>query len=251
MPFVGATSLLARPSENGVTGNFFYGLAEYEDMAFLMHLLTGDDVFVDVGANVGAFTVLASGVCGAKSIAFEPVDSAADRLEANLNINRLNGSVLVHRLAVGAQKGMVRFTTDEDTMNHVALGDEAGKEVPVETLDSALEGVDPILIKIDVEGYEPDVLAGARDCLRRRSLLAIIVEINGALERYGRSIFDLFDPLSEMGFAPFAYNPISRQLTRLKGANQSSGNTIFVKDPAAVMERIKCAPLRTIGTIQL
>jgi hypothetical protein len=45
--------LSARPSEHVVTGNIYSGLFEFPDMAFLLHVLRKEDLFVDIGANVG------------------------------------------------------------------------------------------------------------------------------------------------------------------------------------------------------
>ncbi len=57
----------------GATGNIYAGLHEFDDMAFFLHLLRPEDMFADVGSNIGSYTILASGVVGAKSVAFEPV----------------------------------------------------------------------------------------------------------------------------------------------------------------------------------
>jgi hypothetical protein len=56
-----------------LTGNLYAGLHEFSEMGFLLHLLRQNDLFVDVGANLGSYTVLASAVCQARNIAFEPV----------------------------------------------------------------------------------------------------------------------------------------------------------------------------------
>ena len=53
--------------------NIYRGLFEYEDMLFLLHALRPENIFVDVGANVGAYTILSSKVVNAKSVAFEPM----------------------------------------------------------------------------------------------------------------------------------------------------------------------------------
>src|SRR3954464_6025907 len=66
MPFVGASKLLVRRSMTGATGNIYAGLHEFEEMAFTIHLLRPGDLFVDVGANIGAYTVLAAAVAGAR-----------------------------------------------------------------------------------------------------------------------------------------------------------------------------------------
>ncbi|WP_017364163.1 hypothetical protein, partial [Methylococcus capsulatus] len=60
-PFVNDACLVVRPGMTGATGNLYVGLHEFEDMAFLLHYLRPEDLFVDVGANVGSYTVLAGG----------------------------------------------------------------------------------------------------------------------------------------------------------------------------------------------
>jgi FkbM family methyltransferase len=247
VPFVGKTWLLARPGEAGITANIYYGLAEYEDMAFTFHLLRPGDHFIDVGANAGAYTILASGVAGAFTEAFEPIPATADRLEYNVVINTLGHLVTVHRVGIGSCPGVLRFAVAEDTVNHVATEDEVAEELPVETLDRMLSRNAPTLIKIDVEGFEPEVLAGAAEVLRSKSLLAVIVEINGSYERYGFSVDDVSGPLSDAGFEPCAYDPTARSLARSSVDNSNSANTIFVRDRQSVEERLETAPRMLVG----
>ena len=72
VPWVGGVRLAARRGMTGATGNIYAGLHEFADMAFTLHFLRPDDLFLDVGANIGSYTLLASGVCKARTIAFEP-----------------------------------------------------------------------------------------------------------------------------------------------------------------------------------
>jgi len=72
---------------HGATGNIYVGLHEFEQMAFLLHCLRSEDIFIDVGANVGSYTVLASAAVGAKTIAFEPIESEYNGLMANIELN--------------------------------------------------------------------------------------------------------------------------------------------------------------------
>src|ERR1700687_3946356 len=60
VPWVEGTRLAARRGMAGATGNIYCGLHEFEDMAFLLHFLRSDDVFADVGANIGSYTILAA-----------------------------------------------------------------------------------------------------------------------------------------------------------------------------------------------
>jgi hypothetical protein len=77
VPFVNNTRLLVKPGMTGATGNIYCGLHEFEDMAFVLHLLRPGDLFVDIGANIGSYTILA-GATGANAISFEPVPSTFD-----------------------------------------------------------------------------------------------------------------------------------------------------------------------------
>ena len=73
----------------GVTGNIYAGLHEFADMAFVLHFLRAGDLFADVGANVGSYTILASGVVGCRTVAFEPDPVTAAALERNINLNKI------------------------------------------------------------------------------------------------------------------------------------------------------------------
>ena len=75
LPFVNNTRLLVLRGMTGATGNWYGGLHECADMAFVLHALRPGDLFVDVGANVGSYTVLAAGAVQADAIAVEPVEA--------------------------------------------------------------------------------------------------------------------------------------------------------------------------------
>lgn len=242
VPFVDDTVLVARPGETGITGNIFNGLAEYEDMAFALQVLRPGDLFVDVGCNVGTYSILASGVRGASSIAIDPVRSTLARARTNVLVNALQDRVEIVEAAVGARSDTVRFTTTEDTCNHVGTGQESGDLVAMRPLDDLLGDRRPVLMKIDVEGYEPEVLRGAGRTLANNSLLAIIVEINSAYERYGFSLDDVLGPLRSHGFEAYAYDPASKRLTALAGVNPNAGNTIFIRGADLVSQRLNDAP---------
>src|SRR5690349_4244048 len=92
MPFVNDTRLLIRRGMTGATGSLYVGLHEFEDMAFMLHLLRPEDLFVDVGANVGSYVVLA-GAVGARCVAFEPVPASFKGLLDNIRLNGLETRV--------------------------------------------------------------------------------------------------------------------------------------------------------------
>jgi FkbM family methyltransferase len=218
-------------------------------MAFVLHLLRRDDVFVDVGANVGVYTILAAAV-GARSISIEPIKQAFDQLMLNIHLNGICDRVDARRVGVGSKKGTLKFTAALDTTNHVVDGEETIAtsvcEVSVDTLDGVVAAADPVLVKIDVEGFETEVIAGAEDVLSRESLLAVIIELNGSARRYNHDEADVYRRMVGYGFAPYAYDPYQRSLKELKGKNQGAGNTLFVRDAATVRMRLQAAPAFTV-----
>ena len=89
VPWVEGTRLAARRGMAGATGNIYCGLHEFEDMAFVLHFLRPGDLFVDIGANIGSYTVLASGVRKARTMAFEPDPLTFEALSRNIALNQL------------------------------------------------------------------------------------------------------------------------------------------------------------------
>ena len=235
------TKLIIQRSMTGATGNLYCGLHEFNDMGFLLHFLRRDDLFVDVGANIGSYTVLAAGHVGASVISVEPVPKTFEHLRNNIAINQVANKVMVYNLALGNEKGQISFTSTLDTMNHVATATETNTiEVPVDTLDAIMEKEkEPALLKIDVEGFETNVLKGANQTLGKKHLKAIIIELNGSGAKYGYDERLLHDKLLENYFHPYQYNPFERELTAID--TFGTHNTIYIKDPAFVRERVKDA----------
>src|ERR1700681_3691909 len=85
--WINGSRFLVRKGETGLTGNIYAGLHEFPDMGYLLHVLREDDLFVDVGANVGSYTILACSVRRARGFAFEPVPTTYKRLFENIRLN--------------------------------------------------------------------------------------------------------------------------------------------------------------------
>jgi len=118
--------------------------------------------------------------------------------------------------------------------------------VEIKTLDEISKNVGPALIKIDVEGWESEVLRGGFKTLQNSKLLAIILELNESGLRYGFSDTQILEILSSFNFKPYSYDPFSRSLKRLVGKNPKGGNTIFIRNELEIMKRIMVAPRRNI-----
>ncbi|QNA83253.1 FkbM family methyltransferase [Sphingomonas sp. So64.6b] len=224
--------LLIERGMTGATGNLYFGLHEFADMGFLLHFLRVGDLLVDVGANVGSYTVLAARVVGADVIAIEPHPATADRLDANIEHNAIGAKVSVQRVALSDAAGTGTLTGDRDTMNQ--LVDHAGAgtvAVALTTLDMAVGKADPIMLKIDVEGHEPAVFAGAAATLAKPSLLAIEIEtVDPAI----------LAQLSAAGFVERFYDPFKRALTTASSGSGAS-NRLFVRNTDVVEKRVVSA----------
>lgn len=242
--FVNGTRLLVARGMSGATGNVYCGLHEFEDMAFVLHLLRSGDGFVDVGANVGSYTVLAGGAAGARCVSIEPIPATFAHLMDNISLNGVVTTVSALNIGIGKESGTLRFTSGLDTVNHIATDGEQGLtiEVPVKKLDDVLGNFEPLLIKIDVEGFETNVIAGAEKTLSRDSLLGVIMELNGSGSRYGFDELELHTKMLKYGFNAFTYSPFKRELLLLEGRNTSAGNTLYLRNIDEVAARIAAAP---------
>ncbi|MDP4131064.1 MAG: FkbM family methyltransferase [Bacteroidota bacterium] len=243
-PFVEKSKIIVQGGMTGSTGNIYTGLHEFEEMMFLLHLLRPADLFADVGANVGSYTILASSVAGAGSISFEPLPATFLHLKNNAAINNMESLVELYNCGVGNKKDKLRFTSGFDTMNHVITGSSDSisgtVEVDVVRLDDILGERTPALMKIDTEGFEMAVLQGAASVLKHSPLLAIIIELNGCCHRYGVQEQDIHELITGYGFLPVSYDPFRRCCSKESTFNQG-GNTIYMRNEKEVEKRLQAA----------
>jgi FkbM family methyltransferase len=156
-----------------------FGRYERGVEAVLSRLITKGTTFVDVGANVGYFTVLFSR--SARMVyAFEPVPAIFERLSRNLSLNGCE-NVRALQLAVSKEKGTVKMYESKISNGHdsTVRRFEHDRSMPVDAT-SLDEAIDPsagdIVMKVDVEGSETDVLMGGLGLIRSGRVSAIVVE---------------------------------------------------------------------------
>jgi FkbM family methyltransferase len=251
--WINDSNFVARTGETGLTGNIYCGLHEFPDMAFLLHVLRKEDLFIDIGANVGSYTILACSVIGARGYSIEPVPSTFHKLTTNIRINNSEENIVSLNLALGSEEGEIYFSSDQNCMNHVIADKETTENkilVNVTTLDKILQD-DPFLIKIDVEGYETPALEGAENTLRNLELCSVIMELNGSGKRYGYDESKIIQMMFDYGFKTYCYKPFERMLVSLDGKNLSEGNTLFIRNFERVLDRIKKSPKIKIHDVSL
>jgi len=202
-----------------------YGeFSEHEAMLF-QSVLREDAVVVEAGANVGALTVpIGNKLRGrGRVIAYEPQDFVAGLLRDNVALNGLEATVEVRNRALGAAAGVTRIPSldyaTENNFGGVSTIDDAGVEVPVETID-ALDLTRLDFVKIDVEGMEQSVLAGATATIARaRPALyvendrvekspALVAQLFGFGYRLWWHITPLFNPENHAGRADNVFGSI-------------------------------------------
>jgi len=155
----------------------------YETMLVLQHLRPGS-VFLDIGANIGYYTVLAGSVVGDRGlvIAYEPDAENYRLLECNIDLNDLT-NVRAFRAALGDQASQGSIYLSQDNKGNHRLFDEGdGRRMAAVEILNGDEHVSQLterldFIKIDTEGYEARVLEGLHaTILANRAHLAMVIE---------------------------------------------------------------------------
>lgn len=186
---------------------FLTGSWEPHLTRLLPHLGLDGQRAIDVGANIGTYTVRLSDAVGplGEVIAIEPDERNAAWLQQNLSQNGCTNAV-VRRVAVGSRSDEVAFARDPRNLgNHrvVAEGSNQDGRVPMVTLDSISAGLpdDSVgYLKIDVQGFELEVLRGAERTLERHPSAVLQLELNA--DEAGRAV-EVVDLLRALGWDGF------------------------------------------------
>jgi FkbM family methyltransferase len=222
-------------------------------MSFLLHTLQSGDLFVDVGANVGSYSILAGACKGVNVLSFKPIPSTFFHLQKNIKLNSLDNQVIAMNIGLADQKGSRHFSLDLDIDNHVILNNEKNYpsiEIDVERMDDVLDKKCPTMIKIDVEGYETQVLEGAKKIINNPTLVAVIVELNKSGKKYGKDDNDIHELLISKGFDCFQYDPFKYQLKSLQGKFNQISNTLYLRNLGEIQRRLSNKNTFTLGTGQ-
>ena len=214
-------------------------------MALLLHFFSRETgLFLDIGANIGSYTILASKVGKAITIAVEPVVSTVIALTENIQANHIRDKVEVFQAAVGEKAGKVWFSLDRDTTNQVVdIAYSGNKElVEIKTIDQILGGQLPEFCKVDVEGHEEAALAGAFRTLKDPRLQIVLLE--GDNQKI-RSI------MKSNLFKRAKYDPFAKTVIELSEKEFASGsNYLWVRNPDEITKRCrKSRPINVYGQI--
>jgi FkbM family methyltransferase len=185
------------------------GVPSTREIEFLKDSLPNESVFLDVGANRGVFSLLAADlVIHPRVFAFEPHPTTFKWLKQNFDQTGKDCFTALN-LAVSNKAGEVRFSSSNaSATNRIVRDDNAGLPtipVPAITLDQfigeqQLNRID--LLKIDVEGFEPNVLRGAAQTIQKRIIKRIYLEVcPGNLKTVGSSVEELWNVCTHLGLS--------------------------------------------------
>jgi FkbM family methyltransferase len=248
--WIDGAKFIAQPGETGITQNIYCGLHEFQEMAYVLHVLTPDDLFIDVGANVGSYTILACAARGARGYCFEPIPTTYQKLMENIKINNISSRVKPYNIGISDEEGEILFTSDKNTVNHVITKGESitnAINVHVKTLDELLIGESPSVMKIDVEGFETKVINGAIHTLKNPSLHSMIIESNESNLRYGYDERKLIQTIKSMDFQAYSYDPINRELKLLIDNKSHNSCAVFIRNYDLVRSKLVKANRITVN----
>lgn len=173
-----------------------YWFGGYEDKVtwVINKFIKKDDVVIDLGANIGVWTLLFSNRC-AMVHAVEPHPEFRRRLISNLNLNRLK-NVYVHEFAVSRiEEGVATlYAPPPEMQNKSASMLDLNREltvridVPVKSMDNAFRGIDRLdFIKIDCDGSDADIILSGASLIEKHRPVIIFEDLGGYHDEMGDS----------------------------------------------------------------
>lgn len=198
-----------------------------------------DEVLVDIGANIGLYTIWAAKTRGVRVYAFEPESQNYAVLYRNIVSNQLSKQVVAYCAALSDeadysllhlnqfQAGRANHSYGEKVDYQLEYRDfEVSQGCIATTLDNLVAtGAVPIpdYLKIDVDGFEHKVLAGCANTLIDRRLRSVLIEINTNLEEHRKIIADM----KALGFS-YSMEQV-RVAMRTEGPFSGIGNYVFAR----------------------
>ncbi|MBM3170493.1 MAG: FkbM family methyltransferase [Bacteroidetes bacterium] len=226
---------------------------EEDELAFVQDFLQPGMGFLDIGANVGLFSLHAAKILNgsAPCIAVEPASKTRQKLEENLALNHLK-QVQILPLAFSDTQGELPLLLAEDGFDafhsfaQPFMGGQIGQEmVQTQTLDNWTQDNPELaasirLVKLDVEGWEVKVLKGAANWLAQPNAPILLVEFTEANARQaGHSCVELSESLFQLGYTLFRYQPKTKTLLpEPPGKTYDYCNLLAIKDPNQVREQL-------------
>jgi len=221
---------------------------DWDEFKFIENYLDQSDIVVDVGANIGVYTLWMSRCISSKGkiIAFEPDPRNFERVKSQTNLNEINDRVILEDIALSNKQEKVNFAQGKDDQNYISKYEDGSTEekivVSATNLDSYARNRDinkVDFLKIDVEGGDLLVLKGARKMLSENSVDVIQFEVNEKVENFGIEISEIFSFLEMYNYDVFSYNPgAGVSLVERHDMNSNSHVNLFATHDVSIVKDI-------------
>ncbi len=219
-------------------------IVDWEEFNLIGKLVKQGDTVADIGTNMGFYSIWMSKFTNRPGCihSFEPDANNYERLKKNIAVNKLDEVIKANKKGVGSSKKEVIFTTGLDGENHIATEKGNNNTVTIQliTLDDycSLNKIAHIVYcKIDVEGFEADVLKGSANMLRQKNIDVIQLEINRALQNSGYTAEALVSLIEAYGYSLCAYNVEKNQFEATQYLIQRE-NYFAVADVANINKKL-------------
>jgi FkbM family methyltransferase len=202
---------------DSILSRLIWNKFEKDETDYMCKVLKKGDVFIDIGSNIGLFSLIASKIVGdeGKVLCFEPSPLTFSRLKENVTINNFN-NLDIRNLGLSDAIGELTFYVSNngyDAWNSFSPSKDNKLElsinVPVSTLDFELNEIDKSkikLVKIDVEGWEKFVLQGAKDFLTNFNPIVMVEFTEQNTFNSGYPVYDIYDIMENFGYTWYRLN---------------------------------------------
>jgi FkbM family methyltransferase len=197
--------------KDSILSRLIYDGFEKDETDYLTKILKKGDVFVDIGANIGLFSLIASKIVGDEGtvLSFEPAPLTFSRLNENVKLNNLK-NIDTRNIGLSNKKGEFTFYVSNngyDAWNSFAPSQdnklESTLQIPVSTLDMELKDIDKTkikLVKIDVEGWEKFVLFGGKDFFVNFNPIVMVEFTEANTFNAGYPVYEIYDIMQDLGY---------------------------------------------------
>lgn len=204
-------NLIMNLYKDSVLSKIIYDGFEQEELNFMKKTLKKEDIFIDIGANVGLYSLIASQAVGKEGlvIAFEPAPTTFNRLLENKSLNNLN-NIQARNCGLSDELGELNFYISDngfDAWNSFSPSADNKLQkkitVSVSTLDCELQHIDKAkikLVKIDVEGWEKFVLKGGEIFFKNYSPIVMVEFADENTFNAGYSVHEIYDTMVNYGY---------------------------------------------------
>jgi FkbM family methyltransferase len=197
---------------------WFLGYYEYEQTLFFIRHLKKTDVFYDIGANIGYYTLLAAKrLTEGKVYAFEPDDKNRKQLLENIEMNGFKNVVVIDKIVSNRSEKNIKFYTSDNNnrgMSSVFAQDNFSGKIEIKesiTIDFFTSlNTFPTIVKIDTEGSESQIIEGMISVLDQQ-ITTLYMELNSeTLGFKNLTITDLINKMRQLNYFPFQINEASQ-----------------------------------------